>query len=181
MADRPERPAAGEEADSVRVAGDKSTRREFLKTTAAVTGASLLGGCIVDNDNSAAPATQPVQRFEHFVVVMFENRSLDNLLGYLLPAGRAAAQPDVTTALPARRISNPVPAYINDGHALVSTRVSPGTDADMSNPNPDPGEEYQHVNTQLFGIVDPPEQRSSSIAARCCRPTTRRRRASSRR
>ena len=28
---------------------------------------------------------------------------------------------------------------------------------DMNTPNPDPGEEYQHVNTQLFGIIDPPE------------------------
>ena len=26
----------------------------------------------------------------------------------------------------------------------------------MSNPNPDPGEEYQHVNTQLYTVVDPP-------------------------
>ena len=26
----------------------------------------------------------------------------------------------------------------------------------MDTPNPDPGEEYQHVNTQLFGLIDPP-------------------------
>jgi hypothetical protein len=25
----------------------------------------------------------------------------------------------------------------------------------MQNPNPDPGEEYEHVNTSLFGIVEP--------------------------
>jgi phospholipase C len=29
----------------------------------------------------------------------------------------------------------------------------------MDTPNPDPGEEYQHVNTQLFGIIDPPGNR----------------------
>jgi hypothetical protein len=29
----------------------------------------------------------------------------------------------------------------------------------MDTPNPDPGEEYQHVNTQIFGIIDPPGNR----------------------
>ena len=29
----------------------------------------------------------------------------------------------------------------------------PGTE--MDNPNPDPGEEYPHVGTQFFGVVDP--------------------------
>jgi hypothetical protein len=29
----------------------------------------------------------------------------------------------------------------------------------MDTPNPDPGEEYQHVNTQLFGVIDPPGNR----------------------
>ena len=26
----------------------------------------------------------------------------------------------------------------------------------MNTPDPDPGEEWQHVNTQLFGAIDPP-------------------------
>ena len=30
-----------------------------------------------------------------------------------------------------------------------------GVASDMNTPNPDPGEEYPHVNTQLFGIIDP--------------------------
>ena len=34
----------------------------------------------------------------------------------------------------------PVPPYIDDGHAFVTARISPGTDADMMNPNPDPGD-----------------------------------------
>ena len=29
----------------------------------------------------------------------------------------------------------------------------------MNTPSPDPGEEYQHVNTQLFGLIDPPGNR----------------------
>ena len=55
--------------------------------------------------------------------------------------------------------SNPVPRYINDGHDKVTVRMSGSTEADMSNPNPDPGEEYQHVNTQLFNIVSPPSNK----------------------
>ena len=31
----------------------------------------------------------------------------------------------------------------------------------MNTPDPDPGEEYQHVNTQLFGIIDPPGNRNA--------------------
>ena len=60
-------------------------------------------------------------------------------------------------AWPTPSIATPYPPYINDGNAYVSARISPGTNADMMNPNPDPGEEYQHVNTQLFGVVDPPD------------------------
>jgi phospholipase C len=33
---------------------------------------------------------------------------------------------------------------------------SGSTDSIMRSPTPDPGEEYPHVNTQLFGTVDPP-------------------------
>jgi phospholipase C len=29
----------------------------------------------------------------------------------------------------------------------------------MNTPDPDPGEEYRHVNTQLFGIIDPDANR----------------------
>ena len=38
-----------------------------------------------------------------------------------------------------------VPAYVYDGP----------TDTIMQSPQPDPGETYPHVNTQLFGVVDP--------------------------
>ena len=34
-----------------------------------------------------------------------------------------------------------------------------GIAKDMNTPSPDPGEEYQHVNTQLFGHIDPPSNR----------------------
>ena len=42
----------------------------------------------------------------------------------------------------------------------------------MNTPNPDPGEEYQHVNTQLFGLIDPPGNRGM-LAEQDGRPVQR--------
>jgi phospholipase C len=94
-------------------------------------------------------------RFNHLLVVMFENRSLDNLLGYLYQPG-AVPRDQTFNGVAGGAYSNPVPSYIKDGHTSVPVRMNPGDDAAMSNPNPDPGEEYQHVNTQLYNLVDPP-------------------------
>ena len=104
-------------------------------------------------DTTSDPAS--FETFEHLVVVMFENRSFDSLLGYLYSPGTVPRN-QTFNGLAGTEHRNPVPPYINDGNAYVSARISPGTDADMQNPNPDPGEEYQHVNTALFGVVDPP-------------------------
>ena len=35
----------------------------------------------------------------------------------------------------------------------------------MRSPTPDPGEEYPHVNTQLFGTVDPPANADAHVQA----------------
>lgn len=87
--------------------------------------------------------------FEHLVVLMFENRSFDNLLGHLYPPGSlpegeyfdGVANGYYSNPSP----SGPIPAHIYEGQY----------DAIMQGPSPDPGEEYPHVNTQLFGTVDP--------------------------
>ena len=39
---------------------------------------------------------------------------------------------------------------------LAGMRVGYGVAPNMDTPNPEPGEEFTHVNTQLFGIIDPP-------------------------
>ena len=104
-----------------------------------------------------APQTKGV---DHLVVVMFENRSFDNVLGYLydetsLPAGQRF------DGLGFGHHANPDPVT---GGTLAAHAYSGGTDAVMSQPDPDPGEEYPHVNTQLFGIVDPPENATRVIS-----------------
>jgi hypothetical protein len=65
-------------------------------------------------------------------------------------------------------LSNPVPEWAEHGApgGLVPCGVAVGVDA----PNPDPGEEYPHANTQLFNILDDAtrwKDATESVAPRC--------------
>jgi phospholipase C len=95
---------------------------------------------------------------DHVVVIMFENRSFDNLLGRLYQPGEVASFEGVA----GRELSCPIPGWAADGSGR--TAVPYGVAAGMNTPSPDPGEEYQHVNTQLFGIIDPPDNRGQPPA-----------------
>src|SRR5215469_16717453 len=94
----------------------------------------------------------PKARLDHLVVLMFENRSFDQLLGYLYRAGE---QPSFE-GVDGRDLGNPIPADAK-GAERRRVPVHPATSLDV--PDPDPGEEHPHVNTQLFNVVDPPENR----------------------
>ncbi len=133
---------------------EKPSRRSFLKMSAAATaGAAAPVGAARGAEPSELPPLLPVPAqpgFEHLVVLMFENRSFDNLLGHLYPPGSLShgrsfdGVANGTYANPSPH--GPVPAHVYHG----------STDRIMRSPTPDPGEEYPHVNTQLFGSVDPP-------------------------
>ena len=90
---------------------------------------------------------------DHVVVIVFENRSFDNLLGRLYEPGEVESFEGVL----GKELSNPIPEWAEHGSDPMV--VPYGVAATMDTPNPDPGEEYQHVNTQLFGIIDPPTNR----------------------
>lgn len=109
------------------------------------------------------PRPDRARAMEHVVALMFENRSFDNLLGRLYQPGEVASFDGVS----GRDLSNPVPPWaIRPGSpAEVRYTVAAG----MNAPSPDPGEEYQHVNTQIFGIIDPPGNRGK-LAARMTPP-----------
>ena len=85
---------------------------------------------------------------DHVVVVMFENRSFDNLLGRLYEPGEVASFEGVI----GKELSNRVPdwAELRPPDGIVSYGVA----ANMNTPCPDSGEELPHINTQLFGILD---------------------------
>lgn len=82
--------------------------------------------------------------FDHVVVLMLENRSFDNMLGYLyengVPSGKQFA------GVVGNNLSNPD----ESGNAVP---VSQGYD--FHQPYPDPGEVYDHVTEQLFAGADP--------------------------
>ncbi len=138
-----------------------ASRRDFLRTAGIGLGGFAAGGAVVAGAQGAINAGKPVPGFDpldpryepgfdHVVVLMFENRSFDNILGFLyqndeLPAG-------VTfDGLNQGSYSNTAP----DGTVIPAHAYEGATDKVMRQPQPDPGEHYPHVNTQVFGIVDP--------------------------
>jgi len=85
---------------------------------------------------------------EHFVVLMLENRSFDNLFGRLYPK---SADFDGLSG----QESNP------DGNGApipVWTSPIPWPDGSMVLPRPDPGESFGDINQQLFGASPPGAQ-----------------------
>ena len=75
-----------------------------------------------------------LERIDHWVVLMLENRSFDSLLGHL-------PHIDSEDGLIGREIELPSP--------VGPVRVAPTTD--LRSPLPDPGEGFGNVNVQLFG------------------------------
>ena len=85
---------------------------------------------------------------DHVVVVLFENRSFDNMLGHLY----GPADGKTFEGVIGKGLSNPIPDWAEHG---AGRKVVPYTVAtDMDAPNPDSGEEWYHTNTQLFGVLD---------------------------
>ena len=85
---------------------------------------------------------------DHVVLVIFENRSFDNLLGHLYSPGEISSFEGVID----KDLSNPIPQWAE--HGAEQKVVTYGVAAGMDSPNPDPGEEYQHTNTQLFNVLN---------------------------
>jgi phospholipase C len=85
---------------------------------------------------------------DHVIVVLFENRSLDNVLGHLYGPGDGKTFEGVI----GKDLSNPIPDWAEHGAERKAVPYAVATD--MDSPNPDSGEEWYHTNTQLFGVLD---------------------------
>lgn len=85
---------------------------------------------------------------DHVVLVLFENRSFDNMLGRLYGPGDGKRFEGVI----GKELSNPIPQWAEHGAERGSVPYAVATDMDA--PNPDSGEEYFHTNTQLFNVLD---------------------------
>lgn len=93
-----------------------------------------------------------LEKFDHLIVVMFENRSFDCLAGYLYQDAsptRFIPDDDATPfeGVAGRALSNPD----FNGVEIPVAPAPHDTQEDMSHPSPDPGEEYPHINRQLYG------------------------------
>ncbi len=155
----------------------KRSRRNFLKVagaTAAVGAANLLGFIGLSNFFGwGPPRGEPLMNLrlpndhrafhpamKHTVVVMFENRSFDNVLGHLytpetLPTGKKF------DGLAFGSYSN-----TDDAGNVYKAHVYQGTTEHvMMQPSPDPGEEYPHINAQIFDTYLPKSNASKSAAA----------------
>ena len=85
---------------------------------------------------------------DHIVVVLFENRSFDNVLGRLYGPGEGKTFEGVHR----EAAEQPDPEWAE--HGADRKEVPYGIATDMDSPNPDSGEEWYHTNTQLFGTID---------------------------
>ena len=100
-------------------------------------------------------------QIEHIVVVMFENRSLDNMLGWLYPPGAFPATVLPTGSLPmfdglVQGMSNPSnPAFFGVPGAPANPVAVTSAVANSQVPNPDPEETFSNVSFQIFGPEAP--------------------------
>ena len=96
-----------------------------------------------------------LDKIDHIVVLMLENRSFDNMLGWL---GAKGGRKQKVNGVAGKKLSNPIPLYAERPKGRKTIPV--GKSHEMTNPSPDPGEAYFHVNTQLYGLVNPQENRN---------------------
>lgn len=76
---------------------------------------------------------------EHIVVLMMENRSFDNMLGWQFGLDPSSSNVG------------------NDGQTYtVWPQAGKPVGSDMTIPDPDPGELFTDMNQQIFGLSDPP-------------------------
>jgi phospholipase C len=142
-------------AESARERGAATSRRDFLRVGGLALGGFALGGgagaaAAAAADASRRPTSEGLPGFAHVVVLMGENRSFDNMLGHLYTPGNVPAG-DTFEGIAFGDYSNTAP----DGRVVPAHVYTGSTDAIMCAPDPDPGETYPHVNTQLFDTVAP--------------------------
>jgi len=102
-------------------------------------------------------AGAPLDGIEHIVVVMFENRSFDNVLGRLYPPSESFDGLPLTA-------SN---SYKNDFGEIITVPVTndpPSGRSPYITPYPDPHEGFDDMTLQLFGYHDSPTADMSGFA-----------------
>ncbi len=103
-----------------------------------------------------------MNKIKHIVYLMLENRSLDNVLGWLYEKSQPKR---FIPSLPGAQYDGlKENTYFNLDAGGNKHWVTKGTDGYLDVPIPDPYEEYEHVNVQLFETqANPPSQRPATM------------------
>jgi len=105
-----------------------------------------------------------MENIEHVVVVMFENRSFDNLLGWLYDNDTnppkfniPSKNPPTFEGLATNKYFNPLVTPGEEKKVYVTRGTSDWPSCENCNqvPTPDPHEEFEHVTSQVFGKPEP--------------------------
>ncbi len=103
-----------------------------------------------------------LSQIKHIIVVMFENRSFDNMLGWLYADGTPPPKQFLpgTNRAPFEGLNpalwNPSNASYFNGDPPAKVQISPSA-PNTTTPNVDPEEQYQYVTEQIYGTEQPNE------------------------
>jgi phospholipase C len=102
-------------------------------------------------------------KFDHLVLLMMENRSFDHLMGFLYEGDQPAVFiPDRERVF--RGVAGGPELWNPDAHdpprRVIATRAPYQTLNDMTRPFPDPGEEFENIMCQMFGVDKLPRELS---------------------
>jgi phospholipase C len=117
-----------------------------------------------------------MENIEHVVVVMFENRSFDNLLGWLYDNDQNRPKLNIPTPAPGElptfeglskdNFFNTlvVPQGEEKVYAVKGTSSWPSCGDKNQVPTPDPHEEFEYVTQQIFGRIDPGQNDKANMS-----------------
>ena len=145
------------------------SRRQLLQAGLGI-GSSIalsgLSGCAGGPDSGSPELKPGIGNIDHMVVVMLENHSFDNMVGWLygpdnLPARNIPSQspPTYDGLLPdtywnqASKVNPEVRVYASEG--------TTGSSDAFFRPNPDPQEQFSHMTSQIFWPEKPDEEDES--------------------
>jgi phospholipase C len=97
-------------------------------------------------------------KIQHVVVLMLENRSFDHMLGLLYPGKRTPS------GQPFEGLTGDESNVDASGSAVKVFPISPTQHNAYFMPGADPGEGYDHTNTQLFGTTAAPTPPAATCA-----------------
>lgn len=115
--------------------GDQPNRRGFLRASGTAAG-FILGGHAGDTTKERAPETDADLGFapnlpwaepglDHVVVLMFENRSFDHILGWLYPGG-SAPEGQTFAEVPSQTFCNRSCFHASTSHGFVTIEQNGG-------------------------------------------------------